>query len=271
MTTNARTVPETASHFYLPNGDPFYEVPYADKKRQGQMRKATLADARKVGAMPSVTTILRCLDKPQLTAWLIEQACLSVLTAPKLPGETLDAFVERVLHQEEQQHAEAEKARELGTAIHDALEAWFTGQDVPEDLRPWIEPAARDIGRGGDIVAAEKVLVNAPYYGGRTDLIQETSGYWLIWDWKSTKKLPERGAWTEHILQGAAYAEAFRASLARAGSTKPIRTANCYISTTEQGKYCVCEHAHDWARSYQLGFAPLVQVWQYLNNYYPGT
>lgn len=266
MTTNARVQQSNGAHFYLQDGSPLFEVPYSDPKKG--MRKATLADARKVGAMPSVTTILRCLDKPQLTAWLIEQACLSVLTAPKLPGETLDAFVERVLHQEEQQHAEAEKARELGTSLHDALEAWFTGQEVPEDLRPWIEPAARDIGARGQFVTAEKVLVYRPLYGGRSDLIQEKPECWIIWDWKSTKKLPKE-AWTEHVLQGAAYAAAFHSMLAPSGKSKPIVTANCYISTTEQGKYFICQHDPDWQKVFNTGFRPLLQVWAYLNRYYP--
>lgn len=270
MTTIARTNTETASHYYYPDGTPCYEV---ENKSKGGMRRTTISDARKLGLYPSVTTILSILEKPALTAWKIENACLAVLTTPPNPGESLDAFVERVLHTERQQDAEAQAARDLGTAIHDAMERWFSGQDVPPDLRPWIEPAARAVGTFGSFVAAEKILVGDGY-AGRTDLILESPASWWIFDTKSAKKLPDPdkgGAWLEHRLQLGAYAAAFFKRIAGASATmsdKPIRVANCYISTAEQGKFVIIE-TEDWQREYDCGFAPCVQLWQHINNYKP--
>ena len=60
---------ESASHWYLRDGTPYHEVERADGKG---MRSATLRDARKSLAFPSVTNILSILAKPGLDAWRIE-------------------------------------------------------------------------------------------------------------------------------------------------------------------------------------------------------
>jgi hypothetical protein len=51
--------------------------------------------------------------------------------------------------------------------------------------------------------------------------------------------------------------------------SKPIRTANAYISTVEQGAFVICDHDPDWEHAYNKGFAPLLKVWSYMNNYTP--
>lgn len=269
MTTNAKPTTESSSHYYHPDGRPCYEV---ENKSKGGMRKTNLNDARRLGLLPSVTTILSVLDKPGLTAWKIEQAVLAAMTTPRLPGEQLDAFVERVLHTERVQDQESQAARDRGTEIHNALEAYFTGREVPEAIRPWIMPAAQAIAAKGELVATEKVLVGHGY-AGKTDLVQRApDGVWWLWDWKSAKKLPDPakgGAWSEHVLQLSAYARAYMNLLD--GVLTPassIRTGNIYISTVEQGKFVVCEHG-DWLETYQKGFAPLVQHWQWANRYQP--
>lgn len=247
----------------MPTGEPFYEVPYSDPRKG--MRKATIADARKVGALPSVTTILKILHKPALVDWLIEQAVLVALTSPHKPGEELDAFIQRVLHEERQQDQEAQKARDLGTAIHAAMETAMNGQQIPEELAPWVRGPVEALKARGSVVSTETVLVGDGF-AGKTDLItQENVTDWL-WDFKSAKKLPDPakgGAWSEHRLQLAGYAAAYSKTV-----DCPVKTANLYISTIEAGKFVICEH-DDWRSTYSCGFLPLVQHWQWANNYKP--
>lgn len=257
MNTNARTSSPDGSHWYRPDGTPCYEVPYADPRKGN--RPTTLADARKLGLLPSVTTILRSLHKQALVDWLIEQACLAVLTSPRKDGEELDAFVERILNVERVQDQEAEAAKDRGTLMHAALESAFGGQPVEPEVWPWVEPAFVDIGKRGKAIGTE-VIVCGVGYAGKIDLCQETDREVWLWDWKTTKKLPTGSAWPEHRLQLAAYAKAW------ARGDKPIRTGNVYISTVNQGEFCVCEH-DDWQATYESGFKPLVNVWQWLNNY----
>src|SRR6185369_4131065 len=79
---------ESGGHWYkAPSGEPFYSI--------GD-RGVTLRDARKIGAVPSVTTVLQVIDKPALTNWLIEQAVLGALTLPKIDGEADAAYIARI-------------------------------------------------------------------------------------------------------------------------------------------------------------------------------
>jgi hypothetical protein len=258
-TTAARTYTPDSSHWYTVTGEPCYELP----KKDGKGTKVpTLADARKLNLLPSVTTILKVLDKPALNDWRVEQGVLAVLTTPRLPGESDDVFVHRVLHVEEVQNQESRTARDRGTEIHAALEDYFSGRDVSPDLKPWIEPAAKAVLNYGERVTSEKLLVGDGY-AGKTDLVQEGQSVWWIWDFKTTKSLPTKGAWLEHRLQLAAYAAALSKSMPGA----IIRTANLYLSTIERGGFVICEHEPDWTTTYLGGFVPLVNYWCWAHNY----
>lgn len=271
MKTAAHAPRSEGAHWYLPSGEPFYEVPYADPAKG--MRKATLADARKVGALPGVSTILSVLHKPGLVTWLTEQACLAVLTTPRNEGEGLDAFVERVLQTEKVQEQEAEKARDLGTFLHDALQKRSHGYEVDANLAPWIEPAFQSALTLGSFLAAEWVVIGDGY-GGKIDLLLQGEQNWWVLDWKTAKKLPRVGeVWPEHELQCSAYARGFQRTLAefphlRAKQLTRIRTGNVYISTVNRGQFVFTEH-RPWLDTYEKGFKPLVQYWRYANDYAP--
>lgn len=247
---------------------------YEMKKKDGTgMRKTTLTDAKKLGLLPSVTGICGLLDKPALNEWKTEQACLAVLTAPRLKDENgveeqTDAFVKRVLHTEAQQDQEAKLAADKGTLIHDALQAYFKGEPVSGDILPFIDPAFQHVWAQGEYVTSELIVVGNGY-AGMADLLQDGGDFWALRDWKSTKKLPEKGPWPEHRLQLSAYAKAYQERLILAGEPlKPIRVFNVYLSTIEPGKFVEYEH-EDWESTYIYGFAPLVLHWQWANNHAP--
>ena len=86
---------------------------------KGGLRPTTLRDARKLGLLPSVTNILGVIAKPELTAWLQEQAVMAALTLPRIPGETEDAFAQRVVADSQ---TTRDGAAEFGTAFHDGAE-----------------------------------------------------------------------------------------------------------------------------------------------------
>ncbi len=76
------------SHYYDRNTGqllPMREL----KVRPGEYVEATLADARKVGALVSVTTVIDMLSKPGLTKWQVEQGITAARTWPELPVEDL--------------------------------------------------------------------------------------------------------------------------------------------------------------------------------------
>lgn len=269
--TVARVRNTGSAHWYDTSGAPVFEVPKADGKG---MTKTTLAHARKLNLLPSVTGIIQLLDKPALNEWKTEMACLAILTAPRQPGEKDDAFVVRVLQVERQHEQETEAARDRGKQLHEGIQLYFEGEGdkVDSAIRDWVWPAIDRILSYGERVSSEVVLVGEDY-AGCTDLIQDCDTCWRIWDAKSTKKLPNpaQGAWDEHRLQLAAYAKAYKRRLQRAGAwsdNKPIVCANVYISSKEAGQYVVCEH-ENWEETYERGFAPLVLHWQWARGYRP--
>lgn len=259
MNTAARVNTSRDAHWYTKTGEPCYEIM---GKTTGRPRPVNIGDARKQGLVPGVTTVLRVINKPELEAWKIEQAVLAVLTTPRQPGEADDTFVDRVLRVEKVQDQERDAAADKGRAIHDALEAHFKGEIVDPQWHEWIKPAAEAISVYGKVIASEKVLA-CNSYAGRTDLILESDVCYWIFDHKSTKRLPEKGAWDEHVLQAAAYAKAFVES---PGDPKPVRTANCYVSTTETGKFVIWQHPVEWHVAYNA-FEHCLSLWRFLNKF----
>ena len=112
---------ESSSHWYTRDGKPCHQVPYAGKRGEaGEMRNTTLGDARKLGLLPSVTSILSIVEKKGLTRWKMEQVILAALTLPRLEDEGVDSFAHRVI---EDAMAESCKAMDFGSRLHDAIEA----------------------------------------------------------------------------------------------------------------------------------------------------
>jgi CRISPR/Cas system-associated exonuclease Cas4 (RecB family) len=263
LVTDANIKESQPSHWYYPDARPCYEVPYADSSK-GMRRPTTLRDAKKLGLLPSVTTLLRILDKPGLNSWLREQAALAVLTSPRLADEEIDAFVKRVLQIDREQDEEAANARDLGSQIHSAIEKVLSGEADLDfvELAGYIAPAVAAVRDFGRVPATEKILVGEGY-AGRVDAIVENDQFVTVVDFKTTKTLPKQ-SYNEHKLQLAAYAMA----LGNTGD-KIIQTCNIYISTTNPGEIAVFKHSDDWSDTYQKGFKPLMSVWSWLNNYFP--
>ena len=260
MSTAARTYLGSDAHWYSRNGDPCHTVPRSDGKGD---RKTTLADARKQGMLPSVTTILQVLDKPELNAWKQEQAVLAVLSTARLPGESLDAFVNRVLAVEKVQDQEAGAARKLGLEIHRAIQDALNDRKIPDLLlRPYVAPVLDWIAHTGQVLWTEKVLVGDGY-AGKADLGLETEGMILVTDFKSCTNLPTKDSWPEHRLQTAAYAACLEND-----KCKRIATANVYISTRQPGKI-ISFIQFSWQITYAHGFVPIKKVWQWLKEYDP--
>jgi hypothetical protein len=106
-------------------------------------------------------------------------------------------------------------------------------------------------------IKTEQVLVGSGF-AGTADLIADLESPYrdtILLDFKSCKRLPERGSWKEHRLQLAAYASTLT-------EREKIRTFNVYISTTDCGKFAMFENP-DWCKDYLLGFAPLVTHWKW--------
>ena len=70
-----KTADSESGHWYAADGSPAYRI----TGKNGKERNTTVADARKLNLVPSVSGIIGVAAKPALTVWLQEQAILAAL------------------------------------------------------------------------------------------------------------------------------------------------------------------------------------------------
>jgi hypothetical protein len=266
---------QAPSHWYLRDGRPFHEI--ARKDGSG-MRAVTLADARKVLALPSVTNVLGVLAKPALEAWKIEQGILSALTLPQQPGEDLGMFAKRVVADMGEQ---VEKAADFGTAIHSACEIYAINKEVPtepkllEFFEPWRCWFDENVERVDSI---EQVCVNHEYgYAGRVDMVAKIKELgWAVVDFKTQKvKRSAKGEakpvfYETWPMQLAAYQQAILSSTAK----NVTGLVSVVVDSSEPGPV----HTKVWtgecrvqnADNYFEMFRAALALWRYVKSYDPG-
>ena len=109
-------------------------------------------------------------------------------------------------------YEKAEEAADVGTLVHDTIEAKLHGDPLPEippDKKERVDSAMRAFeswreGRRLEIIATEVPLVSEDYrYGGTIDAVgREADGRLVLVDWKSSNAI-----YSDHLLQLSAYAE----------------------------------------------------------------
>ena len=107
-----------SGHWYTQEGEPMYTIIGAN----GRERNTTLRDAKTLGLVPSVTTIIGMIAKPSLENWKINQALNSALSLERYENESLDEFSARCKHDSKKISIEA---AEQGTKIHGMIERGF--------------------------------------------------------------------------------------------------------------------------------------------------
>ena len=186
--SNSRLVQtDQAGHWYTAQGESAHVV----IGKNGKERNTTVTDARQMGLYPSVTSILGIMDKPQLTAWKIEQAIMSSLTLPKEEGETLEEYARRVVKDSKESTT---KAAEHGTKMHTEMENILLGRACSTDevLKPYIETFKKWSDANVEKTYwCEKGLVGAGY-AGRCDAYVRLKGIGdAIIDLKNRKVNPK--------------------------------------------------------------------------------
>lgn len=248
---------DESSHWYLRDGTPFYTVVGSN----GVERPATLRDARKEGAVPSVTTVTSIKPKPNLERWKRTQAILAALTLPRKEGESDEEFIKRI---EEDAKAQAKAAADEGARIHDALEKAVNGERYPSFYDPHVEATLKklhEIFPGVSDWVAEKSFCSALGYGGKVDLHSPSTGITVDYKGKDGDFSDGKRLAYDQDLQLAPYQRGLGLPLAPC--------ANIFVSRTHPGK--VSEHI--W-KPEQLEeawyvFEGLLESWKRLKRYDP--
>jgi hypothetical protein len=189
-----------SGHWYLPDGSPAYRT----IGKNGKERNTTVKDARGLGLLPSVTTIIGCAAKPALDVWKQQQAILAALTLPRLEGESEEDWLSRVVSDSKET---AKQAAERGTHIHGIIESFYEGVYIPE-LPPYVRAVESVINEhfGQQLWVSEKSFAYGGF-GGKCDLVAK-SGF--VVDFKTTEKdLDKLDYYFDHQMQLAAYRQGF--------------------------------------------------------------
>lgn len=242
-------------HWYSQDGTPAYEITGAN----GKQRAVTLRDARKLQLLPGFSSIARLEDKPALTQWKINQALMAALTLPRISGETLEQFKGRC---ELDMEAQSKAARERGTALHAALEAWYEYGTVSEENAPYVMPAVEwlmlEFADAGWV--AEKSFACALGYGGKTDLY--APGVALVdFKFKDFSDPDKVKGYDEHEMQLHAYSHGLGEV---PGSCRLI---NLFISSTVPGLIVPVEW--EYREDALQAFLALLRFWQLRKGYVP--
>jgi len=256
---NSRLVTvESSGHWYDAEGRSAHVI----LGKNGNERNTTVADARKLGLYPSVTSILGIMDKPQLTNWKIEQAIMSSLTLPKEADETLEAYAKRIVKDSRESTT---KAAEHGTRMHECMENILLGRAVSTDetLAPYIktftEWAEKNVEK---TYWCEKGLVGAGY-AGRCDAYVKLKGIGdAIIDLKNRKVNPKYDPFYDtDCAQLWAY---------RAASENPkCACVSVVLASNDSTK--LTTNVWDEEELYQSGiaFCAMQKVWSWVKGYTP--
>jgi hypothetical protein len=244
LTISKNDHPAESTHWYTVDGLPAYEV----MAKNGNMRPTTLADARKMNLLPSVSTIIKCAATPGLEQWKMEQMLLAALTLPRLAGENEAEFLKRVRADSRET---GRKAADRGTAVHAAVEDFYGGKGIkthPEIIRGVENALTAKFGQQDWL--AEKSFATSSY-GGKVDLC---SGAAVI-DFKTKEFGPDKlpTGFEENVMQLAAY----RFGL----GLNSAKCANVFISVTEPGLVHIVEwDEDDLFRGWKM-FLGLLDYW----------
>lgn len=241
-----------STHYYTRSGEPMYTV---IGKSTGKPRPTTVRDAKELGLVPSVTTILNIAAKPGLNVWLQEQAILAALTLPRGENEPESAWLKRVVQDSK---AQARDAADRGTEIHAAVQAFYEGKEASA-YPIHVQTCTRAIEGhyGAKNWVAERSFAHELGFGGKVDLHCED----VVIDIK-TKDFEDAAkvaGYEEHMMQLAAY---------RVGLGIPeARCANVFVSRTNPDLVVVKEWAEeDLKRGWSM-FTALLSFWQHKNQY----
>jgi hypothetical protein len=252
-------------HWYdAKTGAPRYTVTGAN----GKVRNSTLADARKLGFVPSVTTIAKVEAKPQLTNWLVQQGMMACLTLPRIAGEDDTQFIKRALEDSKQQ---VYKAAERGTYLHGlmekSMEIGLLTCDASAEDAEYVLPLLQWIWDNfpGYRWHTEKSFAHPDLkFGGKVDLhgTHETLPSMILdYKFKDFKDADKKLAYPEHCSQLCAYAVGLDFPVV------PSRLINIFASSTKPGLFTIKEWDREEKEYSWRAFRAMLDLWQARNKF----
>ncbi len=247
--------------WYDKNGSPVYDFP--NKSKPGEVRPATLADAKRHGLLPGFTEVAKVLKKDAVDRWKLSMVALAAATTEIRPGESPDQFAERIV---DEAMETSRAAADLGVRVHSIIEQMVSGIAVDADEEAVIiaAPYAQWHSDHIDSEILEQSFAHPIGYGGRVDMICVYDGDPAVVDWKTQRGKPGKKmvAYDTYGMQLAAYAF---------GTGRPeSRLINVMIDTNPDTgpRLEIIEHTDDYERYLEL-FMHCLGAWKILKDYDP--
>lgn len=246
-------------HFYTKDGESAHDIVGAN----GKLRPTTIRDARKLGLVPSVSTVKDLGCGMGLVQWMINLALDSALAHPYHPEEyTKDAWKEIVL---KQYSKEKGMAAQRGTEIHDLLDQHLSNpkKKCNKD-REYIMPVLEWLHENfhGVQWVSEKSFVHPTGFGGRVDLHSVTDNIVLDFKTKDKTELNDKMQYDDHKIQLSAYQEGL-------GLPAETKRYNLFVSVNENTPgLCHLVEATEHDRYYEI-FQAMLTLWKLRNKYDP--
>lgn len=260
-------------HWYFRDGTSCHEVPL--KTDPSRKRNTTIKDAKDLGLVPSVTTVMKATKSPALDAWKQRQvieACYNNKNV-NLPLDQWSGMVT------EAAFASVGKAADDGEQYHLVVESVVRNEELP-DYELTIPPEFfsgfckwwHEMG-----VECDETEVNFAHpsgYGGRMDFVghdKDNRDVFIDWKTRDTKGKTTLAYYRDSMpVQLAAYMNgyAYKISDDMLFLHDP-RLISVIISRDEPGRV---EH-HEWPdddhKHYLYAFNALFDWWKYVNQYDP--
>lgn len=273
---------ETGGHWYRADGEPCHTLPTGPKAKN-PTRPVNIRDAKQLGLIPSVTTILGVMSKPQLDGWKQKQITQAAWNARGLweDGDTYEAYHERITTAAFRQ---VQDAADAGTLIHYGAELALQNMEYAEDapvylpqldktfpLKTFIKPIEEFVKKNEiETTSHELRLVNLQEgYAGTTDVSFRSKKGFGILDFKSKKTKPGYRCepFDGQAMQVAAYHVAHYHSV----PAKETHTVGCnlFVSTTEPGRVEACWYDGDRLSREWEAFKNCCGLWRHIKGYDP--
>ena len=234
-----------AGHWYDKDGNPMYTILGAN----GKERDTDLRDARKLGLVPSVTTILKVAAAPALDIWKQQQLLKAVAEVPRLDEEPEKEWFSRIVKTSKEA---GDKHMDRGTSMHNEIEDYFNKRqrEYPDFAKETYFAVVKEFGSQNWVT--EKSFAYDGF-GGKVDLHCED----IVIDFKTKEVVDEKtDVYDEQLMQLAAY---------RVGLGIPdALCANVFVDL--QGNVKIIKHEPADIEKAWLMFSHLLAFYRVKNN-----
>lgn len=239
------------SHWYKRTGEPCHYV----ETSGGKKRPADVRDARKLGLVPSVTTVIKdCVAAPGLEWWTTDKIMDHAIDEARINNYPHDV-VKKIARRKHKSHMEDLAGR--GDAIHKMIEDALNGTNVEDFIRPAYNRIIQEFGKDW---LCEVSMAFDSGYGGKPDAFNTQ---WLL-DIKSRDLTLDseidKIIYDGNIMQLAAY---------QRGMGEKHKVANVLIDRSDPSLILIKKWDEEEVERGWKMFHHIFEYWKYMKRYDP--